>query len=80
MDPFFLTSDADLESMIKDLAEQIGRGAGQVQTDALGSVQYMSRADAMRVMKALQKSYFKRRGIAFVPDRIRYTQILPGVR
>lgn len=75
MDPFILMTDAELEAAIRTLGEAIATGAQQISAPDAGQVGYQSRADAMKTMKLLQKSYFKRRGIEFRPDRIRYTEI-----
>lgn len=75
-DPFLLLSDAELEDAIRDLAKQMAAGETQISSPHAGSVGYVGRTEAMRIMKALQKSYFRRRGEEFDIDRIRYTQVL----
>ena len=75
MDPFLLLTDVELEAAIRDLGQALASGAQQISSPDAGQVGYQSRADAMRTMKALQRSYFKRRGVAFAPDRIRYTTV-----
>ena len=75
-DPFFLLSDAELEESIRDLARQMSAGEIQISSPHAGSVGYVGRAEALRIMKSLQRSYFRRRGEEFPFDRIKYTQVL----
>ena len=75
-DPFFLMSDEELELAIRDLSAQLASGTTQVSSPEVGSAGYVGRAEAFRIMKSLQKSYFARRGEVLDVDRIRYTQVI----
>lgn len=76
-DPFFLMSDAELEAAIRDLAAQLASGTTQVSSPEGGSAGYVGRAEASRIMKSLQRSYFARRGEVLHVDRVRYTIVNP---